>query len=115
MERFQRDSRDACLAPMRMSGSASSVSPIALAGGFNAWDDFGLLDLKLGWFPAVTEKKATLKGRKPPAGDKRQFLLSMDAEVIKSIKLAAVEDDTTASATMEDAAKQWLERRKKQK
>jgi hypothetical protein len=53
-----------------------------------------------------------LKGRKPPEGDKRQLLLSMDAEVIKSIKLAAVEDDTTASATMEEAAKQWLERRK---
>jgi hypothetical protein len=66
----------------------------------------------LGWFPAVTEKKATLKGRKPTEGDKRQLLLSMDAEVIKNIKLAAVEDDTTASATMENAAKQWLERRK---
>lgn len=60
----------------------------------------------------MTEKKTTLKGRKPPEGDKRQLLLSMDAEIIKSIKLAAVEDDTTASATMEEAAKQWLERRK---
>lgn len=67
----------------------------------------------LGWFPAVTEKKATLKGRKPPAGDKRQFLLLMDADVIKNIKVTALEDETSASAIMEVAAKQWLERRKK--
>jgi hypothetical protein len=67
----------------------------------------------LGWFPAVTEKKATLKGRKPAEGDKRQFLLSIEAEVIKEIKVTALQDDTTASAIMEEAAKQWLERRKK--
>jgi hypothetical protein len=61
----------------------------------------------------VTEKKASLKGRKPPEGDKRQFLLSIDSEVIRSIKLSALEDDTTSSAIMEEAAKQWLDRRKK--
>ena len=73
---------------------------------------FWLSDLKLGWFPAVTEKKASLKGRKPPEGDKRQFLLSIEAEVIKEIKVTALQTDTTASAIMEEAAKQWLERRK---
>jgi hypothetical protein len=41
----------------------------------------------------VTEKKASLKGRKPPEGDKRQFLLSIDADVIKNIKLSALEDE----------------------
>jgi hypothetical protein len=60
----------------------------------------------------VTEKKTILKGRKPPEGDKRQFLLSMDAEVIKAIKLTALETDRTSSAIMEEAAKQWLERQK---
>lgn len=60
----------------------------------------------------MTEKKANLKGRKPPGGDKRQFLLSIEAEVVKSIKLSALEDETTSSAIMEEAAKQWLERRK---
>lgn len=62
----------------------------------------------------MTEKKTPLrKGRKPAEGDKRQFLLTMDPEVIKNIKLAAIEDDTSASEAMEEAAKQWLERRKK--
>ncbi len=58
------------------------------------------------------KKKPLRKGRKPAEGDKRQFLLTMDPEVIKNIKLAAIEDDTSASETMEEAAKQWLERRK---
>ena len=62
----------------------------------------------------MTEKKTPLrKGRKPAEGDKRQFLLTMDPEIIKNIKLAAIEDDTSASEAMEEAAKQWLERRKK--
>lgn len=61
----------------------------------------------------MTEKKKPLrKGRKPADGDKRQFLLTLDAEVIKNIKLAAIEDETSASEAMEEAAKQWLERRK---
>jgi hypothetical protein len=36
----------------------------------------------------------------------------MDPEVIKAIKTAAIELDTTASELMEEAAVQWLERRK---
>jgi hypothetical protein len=61
------------------------------------------------------KKKPRRKGRKPAEGDKRQFLLTMDPEVIKNIKLAAIEDDTSASETVEEAAKQWLERRAKAK
>jgi hypothetical protein len=57
-------------------------------------------------------KKTRLKGRKPPEGAKRQFLTTMDPEVIKAIKTAAIELDTTASELMEEAAVQWLERRK---
>jgi hypothetical protein len=53
-------------------------------------------------------KKTRLKGRKPPEGDKRQFLVTMGPETIKT---AAIEDDTTASEVMEEAANQWLERR----
>jgi hypothetical protein len=52
------------------------------------------------------------KGRKPAEGDKRQFLTTMDPDVIKSIKLAAIEDETSASVVLETAAKEWLERRK---
>ena len=57
-------------------------------------------------------KKTRLKGRKSPEGSKRQFLTTMDPEVIKAIKTAAIEDETTASELMEEAANQWLERRK---
>ncbi|MEH2582583.1 hypothetical protein V1281_004478 [Nitrobacteraceae bacterium AZCC 2161] len=35
----------------------------------------------------------------------------MDPEVIKNIKLAAIEDDTSASEAMEEAARLWLKRR----
>jgi hypothetical protein len=58
------------------------------------------------------EKKPNRKGRKPAEGDKSQILLTMDPEVIKLIKLASIEDDSSASATMEEAAREWLERRK---
>jgi hypothetical protein len=62
----------------------------------------------------MTEPKTPrLKGRKPPAGDKRQFLVTMGPETIKAIKTAAIEGDTTASELMEEAAKEWLARRNK--
>jgi hypothetical protein len=55
-------------------------------------------------------KPSQKKGRKPPQGDKRQFLTSMDPEVIRQIKQAAIGLDKTASEVMEEAAKEWLER-----
>jgi hypothetical protein len=58
-------------------------------------------------------KKTRLKGRKPPEGSKRQFLVTMGPETIKAIKTAAIALDKTASELMEDAAKEWLERRDK--
>jgi len=59
----------------------------------------------------MAEKKTAAKrGRKPPDGEKRQFLSSMDPEVIRAIKVAAVELDKTASQVLETAAKEWLER-----
>jgi hypothetical protein len=36
----------------------------------------------------------------------------MNPDVIKSIRLAAIEEDTSASVILEMAAKEWLERRK---
>jgi hypothetical protein len=55
------------------------------------------------------------KGRKPPEGAKRQFLTSMDPDVIRAIKVAAAELDTTASQVLETAAREWLERHKSKK
>jgi hypothetical protein len=48
-------------------------------------------------------------------GDKRQFLTTMDPDVIRAIKQAALDLDRTASDVMEEAAKQWLERHKHKK
>ena len=56
--------------------------------------------------------KSKRKGRMPAEGNKRQFLTTMDPDVIKGVKLAAIEEDTTASMILETAAKEWLERRK---
>jgi hypothetical protein len=59
----------------------------------------------------MAEKKSAAKrGRKPPDGTKKQFLSSMDPEVIRGIKVAAASLDTTASQVLETAAKEWLER-----
>ncbi len=54
-------------------------------------------------------------GRKPPDGEKRQFLSSMDPDVIRAIKVAAIGMDKTASQVLEEAAKEWLERHHAQK
>jgi hypothetical protein len=60
-------------------------------------------------------KTPSRRGRKPPEGDKKQFLTSMDPDVIKAIKQAAIDKDRTASDVMEEAAKQWLARHKLKK
>jgi hypothetical protein len=57
-------------------------------------------------------KNAVQKGRKLAEGDKRQFLTTMDLEVIKSVKKAAIDEETSASVILERAAKEWRERRK---
>jgi hypothetical protein len=58
------------------------------------------------------QKKPLRKGRKPAPGlGKRYFLATMGAELIKNLKLAAIEDETSASEVLEKAAQEWLERR----
>jgi hypothetical protein len=61
------------------------------------------------------KKKQPTPLKRRPIGDRRQFLTMMSPDLIKSIKLAAIEDDRPASAVIEEAAKQWLERRKSAK
>ena len=61
------------------------------------------------------DKPSPRRGRKPPQGDKRQFLTTMDPDVIRAIKQVAIELDRTASDLMEEAAKQWLARHKQKK
>ena len=49
------------------------------------------------------------KGRKPAGGGaKRQFLATMDPDVIKAVKTAAIQTDVSASEILEEAARAWL-------
>jgi hypothetical protein len=84
--------------------SLNCVIAAGLPGGFlpdEAWSD---------WMPA---KKPPASGpRKLPVGDRRQFLTTMSADVIRAVKQAALDDDRNAWEIMEEAARQWLERRK---
>lgn len=60
----------------------------------------------------VAKKKASKRGRRTPVGDRRQFLTMMSPDIIKAVKQAALDDDRAAWDVMEEAAKEWLERRK---
>jgi hypothetical protein len=64
----------------------------------------------------VTSKEAPTtgrKGRKAAAGaHRRQFLATLDADLIIALKTAALEDGTSASDILDPLARDWLERRK---
>jgi hypothetical protein len=62
----------------------------------------------------MAEKKKAPKKRgwKSPIGDRVQFLTMMSPDVIAAVKQAAIEDERAAWAVMEEAAREWLERRK---
>jgi hypothetical protein len=82
-----------------------------LPAACNAWDGFRAncsTDAKM------AEKKKVLKKRgwKSPIGDRVQFLTMMSPDVIVAVKQAAIEDERAAWAVMEEAAREWLERRK---
>lgn len=56
-----------------------------------------------------------VRGRPRTAEGKKQLLLLMPADVIKALKIAAVEDDLTASSIAETAIREWLGARKPRK
>ena len=95
----------------RTWGKARNRGSIVLDGGFNAWDAFWrtITHARIGH---DSRQETAPEGPKAGRRDKRQFLLTMDPEVINNIELAAIED-TSASEAMEEAAKQWLKRRAK--
>jgi|ERR1041385_9065069 hypothetical protein len=72
----------------------------------------GFLSEKAGSVGMPAKKPAASGARKLPVGDRRQFLTTMSADVIKAVKQAALDDDRNAWEIMEEAAQQWLERRK---
>ncbi len=57
--------------------------------------------------------KSTKAGKTPMLQPKRNFFATLDAELIKSIKRIALEEEISASEILEQAARDWLERRKK--
>jgi hypothetical protein len=65
---------------------------------------------------AGNDKKIKADNPRPraPKG-KKQVLIIMDQEVIKQVKMAAVEDDTKMSHAVEEAVREWLARRKARK
>ena len=60
-------------------------------------------------------KKTHVKLRARAPEGKRQVLIIMDQEVIKSVKVAAVEDDIKMSHAVEEAVRDWLSKRKREK
>jgi hypothetical protein len=60
----------------------------------------------------MVEKKKLKRGKKNPIDDRIVFFMKMTPRVIKEIKQAALEEDRAAWAVMEEAAEQWLVRRK---
>ena len=58
-------------------------------------------------------KKRPAKARARAPVGKRQVLIIMDQEVIKSVKVAAVEDDIKMSHAVEKAVRDWLNKRKR--
>jgi hypothetical protein len=56
------------------------------------------------------------KGRKASAGARRrQFLATLDADLILALKTAALEDGTSASHILDRATRDWLDRRKSER
>jgi hypothetical protein len=58
------------------------------------------------------KKPPTSGPRKLPVGNRVQFLTTMSADVIRAVKQAALDDNRNAWEIMEEAAQQWLDRRK---
>jgi hypothetical protein len=71
--------------------------------------------LQSGIVMASQPKNRVHKSRpRAPAG-KRQVLIIMDQEVVKSVKVAAVEDDIKMSHAVEEAVREWLMKRKRER
>lgn len=64
--------------------------------------------------PADEKKQPAKGGPRAPKG-KKQMLVLMDQDVIKSVKMAALEDDIPMSHAVEEAIREWLGKRKGRK
>ena len=60
-------------------------------------------------------KKQRVKPRSRAPEGKKQVLIIMDHDVIKSVKVAAVEDEIKMSHAVEEAVRDWLNKRKRER
>jgi hypothetical protein len=58
------------------------------------------------------KKRVAKRGKRTPLGDRRQFLTMMSPDVIADIKQAGIDDHRAAWDVLEEAARDWLKRRK---
>lgn len=58
----------------------------------------------------MADRKPAVRGRKPPEAPKKQFLTSMDSDVIRRIEAGAALRDKTASSLLEEISREWLDR-----
>lgn len=56
--------------------------------------------------------KAAKKGKRTPIGDRVQFLMMLHPDVIADIKQVAIDEHRAAWDVMEQAAREFLRRRK---
>jgi hypothetical protein len=61
------------------------------------------------------DKNAKPKGRPRAPTGKKQVLIIMNEEVIKQVKIAAIEDGLKMSHAVEEGVREWLARRKSRK
>ncbi len=62
--------------------------------------------------PAKAKNTTVSERARAPAG-KKQVLVIMDAEIIRQVKIAAAEDERKMSHAVEEAVREWLDRRKR--
>ena len=60
-------------------------------------------------------KKRRVKPRARAPEGKRQVLIIMNKDVVKLVKVAAVEDEIKMSHVVEEAVRDWLDKRKREK
>jgi hypothetical protein len=64
--------------------------------------------------PSKPKKRRAKTRARAPQG-KRQVLIIMNNDVVKLVKVAAVEDDIKMSHAVEEAVRDWLDKRKREK
>ncbi|WP_027515658.1 hypothetical protein [Bradyrhizobium sp. WSM1417] len=60
----------------------------------------------------IGKKKAAKKGKRTPIGERVQFLMMMHPDVIADIKQVGIDEHRAAWDVMEQAAREFLRRRK---